>query len=100
MPQHSPQLKGWKSFMNVHRRQRAVLAAAALSLALSAMWPRAAPAQALTVPAADAGAAFPSQDALINEAREALKRRDKSRLEALRDTAQRQGHPLASWVDY
>ena len=29
-------------------------------------------------------AAFPSQDALINEAREALKRRDKSRLEALR----------------
>ena len=65
------------------------------------MWPGAAPAHAQPSPAmALEAAAFPSQDALINEAREALKRRDKSRLEALRDTAQRQSHPLASWIDY
>jgi soluble lytic murein transglycosylase len=58
------------------------------------MWPAAA-----TTPS-HASLELPTQDALIQDAREALKRRDKSRLETLRDTAQRQGHPLAPWVDY
>jgi soluble lytic murein transglycosylase len=45
-------------------------------------------------------AAYPTQDALIQEARDALKRRDRARLDSLRLQAQRQQHPLASWVDY
>jgi soluble lytic murein transglycosylase len=45
-------------------------------------------------------AAYPTQDALIQEARDALKRRDRARLDSLRQQAQRQLHPLASWVDY
>lgn len=43
---------------------------------------------------------YPSQDPLIQEAREALKRRDKARLEALSQQAQQRDHPLAPWVDY
>ena len=45
-------------------------------------------------------AAYPSQDALVQEARDALKRRDRTRLDTLRQQAQRQGHPLAPWFDY
>ena len=101
MPLNTLQPTRCTLLMKLQRRHGAALAAAAFALGLSAMWPGAAPAHAQPSPAmALEAAAFPSQDALINEAREALKRRDKSRLEALRDTAQRQSHPLASWIDY
>ena len=45
-------------------------------------------------------APFPSEDRLIQEAREALKKRDKNRLRALRNRAMDERHPLASWIDY
>ena len=44
--------------------------------------------------------ALPTQDPLINDAREALKKRDRAKLDTLRQQAQRQSHPLAPWVDY
>lgn len=43
---------------------------------------------------------YPAQDALMQDARDALKRRDKARLDTLRQQAQRESHPLAPWVDY
>ncbi|MFN6994220.1 MAG: transglycosylase SLT domain-containing protein [Aquincola tertiaricarbonis] len=39
-------------------------------------------------------------DGLVLEAREAARKRDRVRLQALRDAAQSTRHPLASWVDY
>jgi soluble lytic murein transglycosylase len=39
-------------------------------------------------------------DGLVLEAREALRKKDRVRLMALRDAAQATRHPLASWVDY
>ncbi len=83
--------------------------AAVICAALSAIWP-AAPSSPLAYAVAQAGpqasshdptsAAYPTQDALVQEARDALKRRDKARLDTLRQLAQRQAHPLAPWIDY
>jgi soluble lytic murein transglycosylase len=63
-------------------------ALAALLVAAAAAWAPPARAQA------QAG------DAVIVEAREALGRKDKARLAALRQAALAQRHPLAMWVDY
>ncbi|NBQ91120.1 MAG: lytic transglycosylase domain-containing protein [Betaproteobacteria bacterium] len=98
MSDRTHQHQGLTLLQIICRRCKPAGAATALIVGLSAMWSCAAVAQ--TAPAGDTLVTFPTQDALIGEAREALKRRDKSRLEALRDTAQRQAHPLAPWVDY
>ncbi len=84
--------------MNDQWRHALTRAATALCLALSAMNP--AHGATATAPMPESSVTFPSQDALIQEARDALKRRDKPRLDTLRQTAQRQSHPLAPWVDY
>jgi soluble lytic murein transglycosylase len=43
---------------------------------------------------------FQAGDDPAVEAREALRKKDKARLLALRTSTQRSGHPLAMWVDY
>jgi soluble lytic murein transglycosylase len=50
-------------------------------------------------PAAHAQGFQPGDDPVV-EAREALRKKDKARLLALRTSTQRSGHPLAMWVDY
>ena len=44
--------------------------------------------------------AVPAADAPIVEAREALRKNDRTRLAALKASTTAAGHPLASWVDY
>ena len=83
---------------------KSAVAALALSLMLMPLSGRTqgahSPAQAGAAQAASAAPAWPTQDALIQDAREALKKRDKSRLASLKAQALKQQHPLAPWVDY
>jgi soluble lytic murein transglycosylase len=53
----------------------------------------------VTAPAAQAQGFQPGDDPVV-EAREALRKKDKTRLLALRTSTQKSGHPLAMWVDY
>jgi len=116
MSDRNPQPRGPLLYLNPCRIGARGAAASALIGALSAMWPAAAAITGPTTAGPTAGPVatlpltapvvaatsneFPTQDALIQGARDALKRRDESRLQALRDAALRQGHPLAPWVDY
>ena len=54
---------------------------------------------AVAVPPAHAQTVQPGDDPVV-EAREALRKKDKARLLALRASTMRSGHPLAMWVDY
>lgn len=69
-----------------------------------ARWRRASMAVLVAALLAAVGAAAGAQgrgaDALVLEAREAWRRGDAQRLEALRERVDAAGHPLATWVDY
>jgi soluble lytic murein transglycosylase len=67
----------------------AVLAAA---LCAGAVW--------LALPPAAQAQGFQPGDDPVVEAREALRKKDRARLLALRTSTARSGHPLAQWVDY
>ncbi|MCA0240579.1 MAG: lytic transglycosylase domain-containing protein [Proteobacteria bacterium] len=73
----------------------------ALSATLTAAFAQPQP-QLQSPPAAGATAAAgaPSPDDPIVEAREALRKKDKPRLQALRERVVAARHPLAQWVDY
>ena len=67
-------------------RRQCARTVACLALALTAAWPAIAPAQV--------------KDDAIVEAREAVRKRDRARLTALRQAVVAANHPLAGWVDY
>ncbi len=76
---------------------------AALPVALGALMALLNPQVAIAVPPkarAAADAAFPTGDDAVLDAREALRRKDRARLAALRNALVADRHPLALWVDY
>ena len=75
---------------------------AALPVALGALMALLNPQVAIAVPPkarAAADAAFPTGDDAVLDAREALRRKDRARLAALRNALVADHHPLALWVD-
>ena len=80
----------------------AVILATALPARAAVAAPKPAPAAVAApkpAPAAVAPKPMPADDAVV-EARDALRKRDKARLIALRGSVMQAGHPLAMWVDY
>ena len=77
-------------------------AGAALGLLLALLPPQATVAQVPKAVAAKkaADAALPSGDDAVLDAREALRRKDRARLVALRNALAAERHPLAMWADY
>jgi len=73
-----------------------------LAVLLASMQPQAAVAQVPKAVAAKkaADAALPSGDDAVLDAREALRRKDRARLAALRTALAAERHPLAMWADY
>jgi soluble lytic murein transglycosylase len=73
-----------------------------LAVLLASMQPQAAVAQVPKAVAAKkaADAALPSGDDAVLDAREALRRKDRARLAALRTALVAERHPLALWADY
>ena len=86
-------------FRPVVRTVAAALRRCLLALApVAALLPAAALPPALLL--APIGAHAQGSDELVQQAREAARRKDRARLVALREAAQATRHPLAPWVDY
>jgi soluble lytic murein transglycosylase len=82
-------------------RWRAAASGACLALTLLAATAQTAPPAATAAPAAGPLLAAPSAiDSTVVDARDALRKRDRSRLAAARATLLAANHPLAMWADY